>query len=110
MAGAPKGNTNSATGKYARRALELCMSRRSGQPASEALPKFEALVALWEVMYDKALEGDSTAANMIMDRMDGKPGQSIDLGPDTTVHFNLDFGDKLNDRALDAIDALNAED
>ena len=90
-AGAPIGNKNAAVSKHAKNTLQCCLRRKFGEDTGEARPQYEALIAIWEKMYDKALEGDSTAANMIMDRMDGKPGQSIELGPDSTVNFNLSF-------------------
>ena len=89
--GAPAGNKNGANARYAKAALEKCLAIKSGQPDLGSTVKFSALIKIWDAMYDKAIDGDTTASNMIMDRLDGKPGQSIDLGPDTTVHFHLDY-------------------
>lgn len=74
MAGAPKGNRNAANGQFARAALVKALEKRAGYVSSnEILSRFKTLVEIWDVQIDKALEGDSSAANMIVDRMDGKP-------------------------------------
>lgn len=95
--GAPKGNNNGAGGKQAQNSLKICLARKAGKEPVEALEHFEALIAIWDRMYDKAVAGDTAAATMIVDRIDGKPGQSIDLGPDTNVTFHLNYTPKDGD-------------
>lgn len=84
--GAPKGNSNGKNGSKARQALTACLTRRSTRGIDE-------LIKIWDVVCEKALNGDLPAAQEIFNRLDGKPGQTLDLGgSETVIHFNLDYG------------------
>jgi ADP-dependent phosphofructokinase/glucokinase len=89
-AGAPAGNQNAKNGKQARQALELALSNY-GKENKEVSSKIKTLVDIWDKQIKQAIEGDNHSACTIFDRLDGKPGQTVDLGPDTTVHFHLDY-------------------
>ena len=63
----------------------------TGQPL-EVSSTIETLVRMWQPIINKAIvDGDLNAMKEINDRLDGRPQQSVDLGPDTTVHFHLDY-------------------
>lgn len=76
MAGAPIGNTNAANAKVAKAALERALDIRS------PTERYQTLVHIWDKQIDKALEGDLSAAVLIIERLDGKPAQSIDTTVD----------------------------
>jgi hypothetical protein len=85
MAGAPKGNDNAAKGKVIKSLIAKRLAER------------ELLVPIVDKMLDKAAEGDLTAANMIFDRIDGKPQQSVELSDDReppTIVFRMPEGYK----------------
>ena len=75
MAGAPKGNNNAVKGKVARAALEKALERR-GSP----IDRYNAVVAIWDKLIEDAMDGDKQAAAMIIDRLDGKAAQSVEIG------------------------------
>lgn len=75
MAGAPKGNNNAGNGAKARHALDLAV--RHGGEDTPVASDIQCLVDIWNKMIEQAKEGNPQAANMIMDRLDGKPAQSI---------------------------------
>lgn len=75
--GAPIGNKNATKGAIARNALLKAIERRSTGTESELPDKFSALVAIWDAQIEKAIAGDTPAATMIVDRLDGKPKQAI---------------------------------
>jgi hypothetical protein len=89
MAGAPKDNQNAVKGFKAKQALEIALNNNG--ETKVVISSMQCLVDIWNKQIALAREGSPASANMIMDRLDGKPGQSIDLGPDTTVHFHLDY-------------------
>lgn len=81
MAGAPLGNNNAGNGQQARQALEIAVRRISTGEKNPVIERMEALVKIWEKAIEKATEdGDMQALNAIMDRLDGKPGQAINIG------------------------------
>ena len=89
--GAPKGNKNAQNNAIAGAALKKALAIKDGKEPTESRETFQCLVDMWSMQIDEALMGDKHSLNMIVERLDGKPGQSIDLGPDTTVHFHLDY-------------------
>ena len=92
--GAPKNNTNAARAKMGRQALELALTHYGSNKKLEVASKIQTLVKMWQPIIDKAMiDGDLAAMREINDRLDGKPQQSVDLGPDTTVHFNLNYNE-----------------
>ena len=78
--GAPKGNNNAGRGRQASKALEYAL--KNDGDISKCIGEIKALAEIWGVMIGKAKDGDGQAANMIMDRLEGKPGQSIMLTGD----------------------------
>ncbi len=95
MAGAPKGNTNSATGKEGRRALEIALDNydfESEDPFGnlEVIGRVKTLVLMWEPIIKKAMvEGDLAAMKEINDRLDGRPAQAIAIGGDAENPLSL---------------------
>ena len=85
---APKGNKNAVKGFQARQALELALSGKT-----EVVSSMVKLVSIWNKMIDEAETGDSRAANMIMDRLDGKPGQSLNIGGELGLKEVRDLSD-----------------
>jgi len=84
MAGAPKGNTNSATGKEGRRALEFALENHESDNPKELIGRMATLVKMWEPIIRKAMvEGDLAAMKEINDRLDGRPAQSVILAGDS---------------------------
>lgn len=80
MAGAPENNTNSSRGHKARHALEMAVAHNGED--KEVVSSIQVLYDIWKVQIGKAKEGDQAATNAIMDRLDGKPGQSLMLSGD----------------------------
>jgi len=80
MAGAPIGNTNALGGFKARNALEMAIANKGED--KEVISSMQVLYDIWRVQVTKALDGDQAATNAIMDRLDGKPGQSVMLTGD----------------------------
>lgn len=68
MAGAPKGNRNNAKGKPFGDALRIYATQNP-----EKLRKMAA------ALFDKAIEGDVSAAKEIGDRLDGKAVQAVEM-------------------------------
>lgn len=88
MAGAPQGNNNAARGFKATQALEKAVYRLSTGDDSPCVEGFEVLVECWVKAIGKAKDdGDIQALNAIMDRLEGKPAQSLNIGgqPDNPV-------------------------
>lgn len=75
--GGQPGNQNAARAPIARNALMKALERRSTGITSDLPDKFSVLVEIWDAQITKAVEGDSQAATMIVDRLDGKPKQAI---------------------------------
>lgn len=81
--GAPKGNTNSATGREGRRALELALENYGSDQPKEVIGKIATLIKMWQPIITKAMEeGDLAAMKEINDRLDGKAAQSLSLTGD----------------------------
>lgn len=80
MAGAPEGNNNAGRGREATAALEKALHQDANEDHSKCIARFQTVVDIWKIQIKKAKEGDSTAANMIIDRLEGKPKQSVDVG------------------------------
>lgn len=53
---------------------------------------------------------NSTITKLMLTKHGLSDKQDLTIGADSTVHFNLDFGEKLNERATEAIDKLDAKD
>lgn len=86
--GGQPGNNNAGVGRQARRALEIAI-RNNGQK-KEVASDIECLVEIWNKAIEQAKEGNSGSISMIMDRLDGKPGQSIEhTGEILTKHREL---------------------
>lgn len=77
---APTGNQNATRAKLARAALEKALDKRS------PTDRYFAIVQIWEKLIEDAIEGDKQAAAMIIDRLDGKPSQSVDVEANITSH------------------------
>lgn len=67
--GAPKGNRNAAKGARFRDALNRCLEARGGM---------SELVEIAGVLVDNAKAGEAWAMKELIDRLDGKPKQSIE--------------------------------
>lgn len=87
MAGAPIGNTNATKGYEATRALEKALAEESTGIEGTYVAKFSALVDIWKAQIAKAKDGDAQAAAMIVDRMEGRPKQAVDIGSDPDKPF-----------------------
>jgi ribosomal protein L17 len=72
---APLGNQYAAKSKQWTLAIERALEKRKGTRA-------EALDELAEKLLAKCDEADLAALRELGDRLEGKPGQSIDLGSD----------------------------
>jgi hypothetical protein len=70
---APNGNTNAVKGKLARVALDRALEIRS------PTDRHFTLIQIWDKLIDDAIDGDKQAAAMIIDRLDGKPRQEVDV-------------------------------
>ena len=74
--GAPTGNNNAAKAKVWTAAIERALANRS------RLDQKDALDSLAEKLLAKSAEADLGALKELGDRLEGKPGQAIDLGSD----------------------------
>lgn len=84
MAGAPKGNNNAANAHFAKQALIKALEVRAGYRSANAiLERFRTLVEIWDKQINQALEGDNASAQMIVERMDGKAKQVVDVPEDS---------------------------
>ena len=73
---APLGNQNAAKAKMWSAAINRALEKRAGGD------KIKALDALAEKLLAACESGDLPALKELGDRLEGKPGQSIDLGSD----------------------------
>ena len=71
--GAPVGNQNAARGRMWRAAIERALAKRS------RVDQVEALDDLADKLLALAYEGDLGALKELGDRLEGKPGQAIEL-------------------------------
>ena len=90
--GGQKGNKNAANGRFARQALEKALKKASGHDVPEGREQFEVLVDIWQKQINNAMEGDKAAAQMIVERLDGKPKQEIEQ--DITIAAHEDWLDE----------------
>ena len=74
MAGAPEGNKNAARGAECRQALKRALSRKSTKTYREGLD------LVMDEYVSAACEGESWAIRDMIDRLDGKPVQAVELG------------------------------
>jgi len=75
--GGQPGNNNASGARRARKALELALDRiDNDRPVASGMTK---LVKIWQTQIEKAIEGDNQSAQMIADRLDGRPGQAIQV-------------------------------
>ena len=74
--GAPTGNNNAAKAKVWTAAIERALANRS------RLDQKDALDSLAEKLLAKCDEADLRALKELGNRLEGKPGQAIDLGSD----------------------------
>lgn len=90
MAGAPIGNQNAAKGRKWKAAIERALEAKSRVLGKQALD--EIAVAL----IDQALAGEQWAIDQLGNRLDGKPGQALEVtgedgGPiQSAVHVIFD--------------------
>lgn len=87
--GAPKGNKNAARGQMARDALIKAIERMHDDPEEyydfkkrPVISKIMPLMQIWFRAIDEAKNGNMQATNTIMDRLDGKAGQHVDIVAD----------------------------
>lgn len=71
--GAPVGNSNRATQYRIKRTLEACLDRRSKADGRDALE------AACDALIDRSFNSLPDFKELA-DRLDGKPGQSLDIG------------------------------
>lgn len=90
MAGAPLGNQNAAKGRKFRAAVDRALEEKSRVLGKEALDE------VCRVLIDQALAGEQWAIQQLGDRLDGKPGQALEVtgedgGPiQSAVHVIFD--------------------
>lgn len=73
MAGAPEGNQNAKKGKDWTQAIRKALAHYSGEGATKGMEM------LASELVTAASKGDAWALKEIGDRIEGKPGQSIDM-------------------------------
>ncbi len=78
--GAPLNNNNAGRGREATAALEKALHQEANEDSVQCIARFQALVDIWKEQIKKAKDGDSSAATMIVDRMEGRPAQSLNIG------------------------------
>lgn len=77
---AQRGNNYAGSALVAKKALEHALLKHQDQePEGDKASKFKALVEIWEKQIEKAIDGDTQSATMIIDRLDGKPKQATEL-------------------------------
>lgn len=90
MAGAPKGNNNAGKGREATKALFQALAIESELKDEDAvISRYKALVDIWRVQITKAKDGDNQSANMIVERLDGKPKQAITGGDEDDAPIKI---------------------
>lgn len=78
---APKGNNFAGKALIARKALLDALAVRDGlQEPKEGIQQYNTLLDMWDKQIDKALEGDNDSFKHIVERLDGKAPQDINLG------------------------------
>lgn len=101
MAGAPKGNKNAAKGRKALQSLEMAIVRMHDDPDEyddfkkrPVVQKIRPLIEIWFRAIDEAKNGNMQATNTIMDRLDGKAGQNVDIVADIVNRDVEDLSDE----------------
>jgi hypothetical protein len=91
---APRNNKNATKGAIAKAALKKALAIYAGEEPKETTETYQALIDIWTKQIEQAaLDGNSKSAEMIIERLDGKPGQSIDqtISAGEGVSFNMSF-------------------
>lgn len=80
--GAPLGNSNARKGSKIRNLLEQVADEYIANtgPDADTQATERRIRKVLRKLFDKAEEGDLTAINMVLDRLIGKPAQSIEVG------------------------------
>jgi len=78
--GGQPGNNNSGKNNMARQALQMAIASKGAK--KDVVSKMKVLYEIWRVQVEKAMDGDQAATDAIMNRLDGKPFQSIQLTGD----------------------------
>ena len=104
--GAPKNNTNAATGRQGRHALEMALINFDmGNPEDpyeglEVIGAIRTLIMMWKPIITAALvDGDLAALKEINDRLDGKAIQAIDIADVSKQRANELSDEELTDIA-----------
>lgn len=105
MAGAPKGNRNSAKGREWAAAIERVL--RTYENKRRKISKGQALERIAVTVLEEALDGGFWAIQEIGNRLDGKPAQSIDF-TDHTPNARELSDEQLLERIERAIHAAGA--
>lgn len=79
--GAPKGNTNASKGKLFEGVIKRALMENDGAKLRSIVEKIIA----------KAEDGDMQAAREILDRIDGKPKQQVELSGDAENPVTVNF-------------------
>lgn len=82
MAAAP-GNNYAGNAKVAKAALERALEARS------RIERKDMLEAIWDAQITAALSGERDSAQLIIERLDGKPQQSIDAVVDASITIEV---------------------
>ena len=99
--GAPKGNNNRNNGRIARTSLVKAIERMHDDPDEfddfkkyPTSDRMSPLMKIWFRAIEEAQNGNIQATNTIMDRLDGKPGQHVDLVADIQNREVVDMSDE----------------
>lgn len=78
---AQKGNNYAGNALIARKALLDAIAVRDGtQERKQGVQTYNTLVDMWDKQIDKALEGDNDSFKHIVERLDGKSPQALNVG------------------------------
>jgi hypothetical protein len=78
---APKGNNFAGNALIARKALIDAIAVRDGtQEPKKGIERYNVLVDMWDKQIEKALDGDNDSFKHIVERLDGKAPQDLNLG------------------------------
>lgn len=92
LGGAPKGNTNAKRGFQATRALQYAIDTGSGDFNFDFEPD-HVLVKIWKVQLELAMKGDKDAAKFIVERLEGKARQSMEMVAEITSKKATELSD-----------------
>jgi hypothetical protein len=80
--------------KVARQALQIAIHKvHDGTEDTRVVERIQPLVDIWYRAIDEAKQGNMQATNCIMDRLDGKPGQEVDIVADIQNRTVEDLSD-----------------